>query len=159
MFFLRVKWCIKYPAAELRSDYYLMPFNTYQWLLLLSIVIMGSWNIIIIQNCIQKKRLLIDDIFLALESFCNQCGNDVIENTYVRYICILLRLTSLILIGGLYGATITSFFAIESFEPPFTNKEEFVANGEYQFIIQDLQGMFFWALLLVSVYYHPQLIH
>lgn len=134
--FRRINWYIKYPRKEMRSDYYLQPFDTHIWFVLLSVTIFGTILIILVQSFIQSnKRFLIDDLFLGLESFCNQCGNDFIENFSLRLICIALRLISLASIA-FYGAIITSFFAVEVVEPPFTNLEEFVANGEYRLILE-----------------------
>ena len=69
-----------------------------------------------------------------MESFCSQCGNDDIESNSLRHICILLRAIAFIAIA-LYGATITSFFAVETFRAPFTNMEEFVGNGKYRILL------------------------
>lgn len=123
----------------MRSDYYLQPFDTHLWFVLLSVTIIGTILIILAQSFIRSsKRYLIDNLFLELESFCNQCGNDFIDNSSLRLICILLRLISLTSIA-LYGAIITSFFALEIVDPPFTNLEEFVANGEYR-LISEIDG-------------------
>lgn len=120
---------------ELRSDYYLQPFETYLWMVLLSGTILGTLLIITAQSLISdKKRFLIDNLFLALETFCNQCGNEVIETSPLRLIVISLRLIAIMSIA-MYGAVITSFFAIEIFKLPFTNLEELVNNGEYKFVV------------------------
>ena len=68
---------------------------------------------------------------MGIETFCNQCGNDDINNISMRIICISLRATALIFIGA-YGATITSYVAVEIIQPPFTNAKEFVENGQYK---------------------------
>lgn len=81
-----------------------------------------------------KERPFIDHLFLGLESFCNQCGNDEIQNISLRLLCILVRAIAIIVIS-LYGATITSFFAVDIFRPPFTNMEGFLANGDYRIIL------------------------
>lgn len=149
-FLFRLNWYIKYPKGELRSDYYFMPFEKYLWLALLFIMIIATICLTIIQNRNPTKtRLFIDNIFLALESFCNQCGSDNIENISSRIICILLRATALTLIG-VYGAIITSFLSVQIFQPPFTNKKEFLANKEYQFIILDEFFPSFRDILLVK---------
>lgn len=117
----------------MRSDYYLKPFDEYVWLVSILLLLVGTTCILILHHQNRdKERALIDDLFLGFESFCNQCGNDVIENAYIRYICITLRFTASILIVGIYGANITSLFATDN--PPFTNLEEFLNNSEYQLI-------------------------
>lgn len=122
---------------QLRSDYYLLPFDHFFWIALLSVMLLGTFFILIIQQLMRsKKRVFTDDLFLVLESFSNQCGNDDIQNFSLRCICIFLRFTALISMA-VYGAIITSFFAVETFKVPFTNLEDFVVNGEYKFITKN----------------------
>lgn len=115
-----------------------MPFDNAIWCAFLSVVVIGTLYTVISQNLTRSvKRPLIDNLFLAFEAFCNQCGNDVMENISLASICILLRSIALIAIA-LYGATVTSFFAVEILRPPFKNIEEFVENGQYQFLVRDI---------------------
>ena len=130
-----MNWYIKNPTVELRSDYYLQPFDTYVWIILLATTLFGA-SLTLLSLCFlrSKKRCFIDDLFLGFETFCNQCGNEHIDSAYLRFECISLRFASIMSIS-LYGAIITSYFAVETYEPPFTNLEEFINNGEYRLLL------------------------
>ena len=135
--YFRLNWYIRYPSTAISSDYYLQPFDTYLWLALLSIVFFTTLLIIFIQNLIRnEKRNFVDSLFLAIESFCNQCGNDYLENVSIRIVSMLLRLFGILSIG-LYGAIITSFLAVEIPRPPFTTLQGFIDNGQYKFEIYE----------------------
>ena len=131
----RINWYIKNPTVQLRSDYYLQPFDTHVWVILLATTLFGI-SLTLLSQCFlrKKKRCLIDDLFLGFETFCNQCGNEHLDSVYLRFKCISLRLASIVSIS-LYCATITSYFAVETYEPPFTNFEEFIHNGEYRLLL------------------------
>lgn len=125
---------IKYPRAELRSDYYLQPFDINLWFALLLIILIGSISAIAVESLkTLDKRCFIDNMYFGYESFCNQCGNHIIENTTLREISILLRITAIIVLA-LYGATITSFLSVEVLKTPFRNFEEFLNQREYKLL-------------------------
>ena len=121
-----------YPE-KIRSDYYLQPFNFCIWIVILFLVIIGVILCLVIHKMAenQKERTWIDSAFLSIETFAGQCGNDNIQNPSLRTVCIVLRITVLMLVG-FYGAVITSFFAIKLLEVPFKSKEEFLQNGQYR---------------------------
>ena len=111
-------------------------------MLLLSTTLLGTGLGLLAQCFIpNKKRNFVDDLFLGLESFCNQSGNDEIKTGYLRSISILLRLTAIMSIA-LYGATITSYLAVETFKPPFTNLDEFMINGEYRLLLTSTNDLY-----------------
>ena len=135
--FLRYYMYIKYPRGNLRPDYYLQPFQSDYKLSLLFIIIIGTALILIIQKIITERgRNYVDNLFLTLENFCNQSGNDNLRNTSIRIICISTRIAALITAIS-FGAVITSFFAVEIPEIPFTNLEEFVQNGHYKLVLNN----------------------
>ena len=115
------------------SDFYLQPFDAYTWLTFLAILLFGTALILLIQILIQNEnRNFPDNLFLCLEFFCGQCGNDNIENPSLRLISLALLLNTL-MATCFYGAVVTSFFAVEMFQPPFTNLEDYLAHaGEYK---------------------------
>lgn len=82
-----------------------------------------------------KKGSVIDSIFLISETFCNQSGNDEMENLYMKILCILSRLAAVIIIAS-FGAVISSFVSVETFKIPFTNVEEFFKNGQYKILLE-----------------------
>lgn len=134
-----MNWFIKQPDAVLRSDYYLKPFKTSVWLTIILIILSGTVLDAVIHrltpNKEQIKRTWTDDVFLTAESFCNQCGNNEITKISLRITCIILRLSVLVLVSS-YGGTITTYFSIKTQpEIPFKNKQEFIKNGQYSFII------------------------
>ena len=121
----------------MRSDYYLEPFDKDLWFALLSVILIGTSCVITAQNLIRNgDRPLIDNLFLAFETLINQCGNEDMKSISLRLICLFLRIIALITIG-LYGATVTSFLAVESFKVPFKNREGFLKNGEFQLLLPD----------------------
>lgn len=102
-----------------------MPFEPYLWFSLLSIIILATILILI------HEGFFIDNLFMGLELLCNQCGNDGVQNAYIRIVSISLRIMVLFL-AALYGAIITSYFSVEIFKPPFTSLQEFLKNRKYQ---------------------------
>lgn len=137
------------------SDYFVRPFEVHVWLaIFVSIVIFGS-ILLAIANMIDKsdRRSLVDDIFIGFESISNQSGNDNVEKISCRIICISLRAASLFVLGSL-GAVITSFLTVEIPQVPFTNLEEFSANGQYRVVTNDafVRDFFVRWFLYMKVY-------
>lgn len=81
------------------------------------------------------NRNLIDDLFICFEILCNQNGNEEMRSVSLRTSCLAISLAAIIVFSS-YGATITSFLTVESFDRPFTNIEEFLKNGKYKLLIE-----------------------
>lgn len=135
-FFSRVKWFIRYPHPVLGTDYYLKPFSTDTWFTILLLVITSNISAMIMQIIVKTfinrdtKRFLTDNIYLALEYFCNQNGGRDMRNISFKIMSIFLHVTSLFMMA-LYSGIITSFLAVETL--PFSNLEQFFQNRRYKF--------------------------
>ena len=133
---------IKYPRGNLRSDYYLQPFDSYTWFALITSIITGTFFILIIQKKNpQRQRNSVDNLFLTFETICNQSGNDKMENISLRMICIALRMVAFIITAH-FGAVITSFLAVEIPRIPFKNLEGLIVNNEYKLALPDFNEEF-----------------
>lgn len=129
---------IKYPSTILRPDYFLQPFDLNIWVGILFLIITGNILILISQfmNYRDEERTLTDDIFLIIESLCNQSGNDKIKSIFMRIMSIGSRMVAIIFMGA-FSAVITSFLTVEIPQIPFSNLEEFVENGRFKLILPE----------------------
>lgn len=95
----------------------------------------GNALIIIIRKWkMEKNTSIVDHLFLIFETLCNQSSNVEIENTFIKMICILSGIMTVV-IAASYGATLASYVAVEILQVPFTNIEEFVRNGQYKLLL------------------------
>lgn len=123
----------------LQADYYLRPFEKDFWFVCFaSIVLAGSILSVLIRVVLKEEdeRGLVDQIFIGLETICNQCGNDQIKTIPLRTLSFSLRISSFIVLGS-FGAVVTSYLTVKIPLIPFTNRDEFIRNGKYRFGTND----------------------
>lgn len=127
---------IKHPGGNLRPDYYLQPFLTDVKLAVLCLIIIGSIIILISQKIIpENRRNFVDNSFLTFENFCNQSGNDYMQNISLRIACLATRMNAFIIVSC-FGAVVISYIAVEIPNVPFTNLEEFLQNGKFKLVLR-----------------------
>ena len=127
---------IRQPRSTLASDYFLRPFNYNIWMAVIFSIVIGNIFVIIFHLFKEKseERSFTDNIFLIFESFCNQTGNDKMENIFLRIISLESRMIAIILMAT-FSAVITSFLTLEIPEIPFHNFQQFVRNGQFKLIL------------------------
>ena len=84
----------------------------------------------------KDKRSFTDNLFIGFEVLCNQNGNEEINAISSRIVCIALNIPAIVILTA-FSAIITSYLAVETFDPPFKNMKEFMENGRYKLQIYE----------------------
>lgn len=87
-----------------------------------------------------KKRCFVDNLFFVFEFFCNQNGNEVMENIFIRIVALGMSIIGLVLVNS-FGAVITAYLAVEIPKIPFIDFDQFVENGQYQLAMCDVNNV------------------
>lgn len=135
----------------MRSDFYLQPFEEELWRAIALIFAIGSILTLLVEKFLKSKnRSLVDNVFLVFELFCSQTGNEEMETISLRIVGLSMGIIGMVIVNS-FGAVITSFIAVHNFEIPFTNLDQFLENGQYKLMTDDLDFMYNYLKVLTNL--------
>lgn len=87
---------------------------------------------------VEEGNILLGNICVGIETFCNQSGSDGPKNVSFRIIDISLRFIAIFSVNS-YAAVIISFLTARFPENPFSNLNEFLKLNEYRLLTDAAQ--------------------